>query len=68
MIYDFIHQPRVDQCKMENQQASAHQKALTLVDMSSAFVVFGLGISFAVLVFLIELVYKRINDRYFTGK
>jgi hypothetical protein len=48
---------------MENQQASAHQKALKLADMSSAFVVFGLGISFAILVFLVELIYKRITGR-----
>ena len=51
---------------MENQQAGAHQKALTLKDMSSAFVVLGLGISLAFLVFLLELIYKRIKDHYFT--
>ena len=51
---------------MKNQQASAHVKPLSLVDMSSAFVVLGLGTSLAVLVFLIELIYKRINDHYFT--
>ncbi len=50
---------------MENQGASARQKALSLVDMSSAFVILGLGISLSILVFLIELVYKRINDHYF---
>ena len=59
-------QPRVDQCKMENQQASARVKPLSLVDMSSAFVVLGLGISLAFLVFLLELIYKRIQDHYFT--
>ena len=52
---------------MKNQQqASSYHKALSLVDMSSAFVVFGLGISLSILVFLIELIYKRINDHYFT--
>ena len=51
---------------MKNQQASAHVKALSLTDMSSAFVILGLGLSAAVLVFLIELIYKRINDHYFT--
>ena len=50
---------------MENQQADARQKALSLVDMSSAFVVLGLGLSLAILVFLLELVYKCINDHYF---
>ena len=51
---------------MENQQESAHVKPLSLVDMSSAFVVLGLGISLSILVFLIELIYKRIKDHYFT--
>ena len=51
---------------MENQQASARIKPLSLVDMSSAFVILWLGISLSVLVFLIELIYKRIKDHYFT--
>ena len=43
---------------MENQGASARIEALSLVDMSSAFVVFALGISLSVFVFLLELIYK----------
>lgn len=50
---------------MENQQASAEQKSLTLLNMSSAFLIFGLGVTVATLVFLIELTYKRIQDHYF---
>ena len=53
---------------MKNQQTSARQKALTLVDMSSAFIVYGLGFSLAVLAFLIELIYKRIKDHYFDNQ
>ena len=49
---------------MEYQKASSRHKALSLVDMSSAFVVLGLGVSLSILVFLIELIYKRINDHY----
>ena len=56
-----IIQPNIDQCKMENQQASAQIKPLSLVDMASAFVVLGLGLSLAFLVFLLELVYRRIK-------
>ena len=56
----------MDQCLIENQQASSRLKALSLVDMSSAFVVFGLGISLSLLVFLIELIYKRVKGHYFT--
>ena len=43
---------------MENQGASARIEALSLVDMSSAFVVFALGVSLSILVFLLELIYK----------
>ena len=50
---------------MENQQATAQQKSLTLLNMSSAFLIFGLGITMATLVFLIELIYKRFQDNYF---
>ena len=53
---------------MENQKASTRQKALSLADMASAFVVLGLGVSLAVLVYLFELIYKRINDHYFKDK
>ena len=50
---------------MKNQKASSHQKPLSLVDVSSAFVVLALGISLSILVFLLELIFKRINDHYF---
>ena len=50
---------------MENQKGTAHIKPLSLTDMSSAFVILGLGISLSILVFLIELVYKRIKAHYF---
>ena len=53
---------------MKNQDASARIEPLSLVDMSSAFVLLGLGLSLAVLVFLIELTYKRIKDHYFKNK
>ena len=49
---------------MENQKGSARAKPLTLVDMSSGFVVLGLGVSLSILVFLIELIYKRMKDYY----
>ena len=51
---------------MDNQQASAQQKSLTLLNMSSAFLIFALGTSIATLVFIIELISKRIQDHYFT--
>lgn len=60
-----LYQPRVDQCFIKNQETSARQKSLKLVDMSSAFAILGLGISVSVLVFLLELIYKRFKNRYF---
>ena len=54
-------QPRIDNCKIENYKKSARQKSLSLVDMSSAFVVFGIGASLSILVFLVELIFKRIH-------
>ena len=60
-------QPRIDQCLIQNQETSAGQKSLTLVDLSSAFVIFGFGLSLAFLVFLLELIYKRFKDHYFTA-
>ena len=53
---------------MEYQKASSRHKVLSLMDMSSAFFVLGLGVSRSILVFLIELIYKRINDHYFQEK
>lgn len=64
LLFYFL-KPNIDQCRMENQGASARQKALSLVDMSSSFVILGLGISLSILVFLMELIYNRINAHYF---
>ena len=52
---------------MTNQKRSARAKPLTLVDMSSEFVFLDLGMSLAIIVFLLELSYKRITDRYLTN-
>ena len=41
--------------------SSAGHKKLSLTDMSSAFVIYGLGLSLGVLVFLIELIFDRIK-------
>ena len=57
-------QPRVDQCRMENQQPDARAKPLILYDMASPFIVLGLGICLSTLSFLIEIIYDRIENRY----
>ena len=56
--------PRIDQCKMENQKGSARYKSLPLWGMSSAFILFGLGVSASILIFLLELIYKRFTQRF----
>ena len=56
--------PRIDRCLMENQKGSAGQKSLSLVDMASAFIVFGIGMSSAILVFLLEVIYYKINKHF----
>ena len=48
---------------MENQIANTQAKPLSLVDMTSAFVVLGLGISLSSLVFSLELIYKLVVAR-----
>ena len=53
---------------MENQLAEAQIKPLSLVDMSCAFVVFGLGLSLSCLVLFIEFIYKHIKDQYFVNE
>ena len=47
---------------MENQKSSSRQKALSLIDLSSAFVLYGVGVGLAVLVFLVELLFNRIRQ------
>ena len=46
---------------MENQKPRARQKSLSLMDMSSAFVVLAFGLSLAFIVFLLELISSRIK-------
>lgn len=49
---------------MENQKTrSVGQKPLSLMDLSSAFVIYGLGICLAALNFIIELIVYRIVRR-----
>jgi hypothetical protein len=55
---------------MENQKPDARQKSLSWIDMSSAFLALGFGLSLAFTVFLVELISgqlqnnkKRNNDR-----
>ena len=49
---------------MENQKGAVGVKPLSLKDMSSAFIVLGLGISLAFLVFLIERIIFRFTHRH----
>jgi hypothetical protein len=59
------YQPRIDQCKMENQKGSVRVKPLSFTDLSSAFIILGLGFSLAFLVFLSEHIFyvTQSNER-----
>ena len=49
---------------MENQTPDARAKPLTLTDMTSCFIILGLGLSLSFFVFLLENIFKRINYHY----
>jgi len=53
---------------MENQIPNTQAKPLSLVDMTSAFVVLGLGISLSSLVFSLELIYELVVARISSQK
>jgi hypothetical protein len=59
-------QPNVDQCRMENQHPDTRAKPLTLVDMTSCFIVLSFGYSISMLVFLLELIYDKIRNYCFS--
>ena len=59
---------RVDPCLLRNYNAGAQQKALSLVDVSCAFLIFGMGIGLAVLVLPVEYVSSHINRKWNTKK
>ena len=50
------HVPSMERCKLGNQGKNRKPTAITLVQLSSAFVVLGVGISLAVFSFLFEII------------
>ncbi len=60
------HQPREKGCLLEDyKKNAAKQRVLTLVDLSSAFVVLALGYGVSLLVFLLEIVTAKISFYYY---
>jgi len=53
-------------CLLQNYNAGAKQKALSLVDLAFAFVIFGMGIGLAVMGGLVELVFASIHRKWST--
>ena len=49
---------------MENQQPDTRARPLNLMDMASSFIILGIGISLSTLLFLIELVFKQIQNHF----
>lgn len=59
------YQPRDKGCLLEDyKKNAAKQRVLTLVDLSSAFVVLALGCGVSLLVFLLEIWYRKISTHY----
>ncbi len=61
--------PRAEKCfSTDRQQTSARQVPIRLVDVTSAFLILGVGIGFALVAFLLEYLYSKATQRsvYFT--
>ena len=53
--------PRADECFFtKKQETSARQVPIRLVDLTSAFLILGVGLGLAVLTFLLERIYFKI--------
>ena len=53
-------QPRIDQCRMENQNKRVRQKSLTTFDLPSAFAFWGLGVSLALVAYILEIIHLKL--------
>lgn len=49
--------PRAEQCFATRQQKTANQKAIRLRDLTSAFLILGIGCGLAILAFVLELIF-----------
>ena len=52
------HVPSIDKCMLDNQDKDRKPIPITLAQISSAFVVLGIGIAVAALTFLMEIIYS----------
>lgn len=55
-VWKMNHVPSMERCKLGNQGKNKKPTAITLVQLSSAFVVLGIGLSLAVFSFLLEII------------
>ena len=54
--------PRAEQCFLTtNQEKSARQVPIRLYDLISAFLILGIGLGLATLIFLMELIYLKFS-------
>lgn len=51
--------PRADECFASNHQKTAGQVAIRLTDLTSAFLILGIGLGTATIIFLLELIYSQ---------
>lgn len=58
------HVPSMDRCKLENQDVGG-PKPISLFELSSAFVILGIGLSLGILVYLVEKIISVYKERGF---
>ena len=52
------HVPNIDKCMLDNQDKDKKPTPITLAQISSAFVVLGIGIAVAAFTFLLEIIHS----------
>lgn len=56
------HIPNIDKCMLDNQDKDRKPTPITLSQISSAFVVLGIGFAVAALTFLLEITYSLLMN------
>ena len=56
--------PKADECFATKNEKSVKLEPIHLYDLTSAFLILGIGIGLATLTFLLELVYARVKRHF----
>ena len=58
----------MDMCRLENNQPGGKMKAIKLIELSSAFLVLGIGVALSALSFFLELFFGSYTAKRQKGK